>query len=183
MQLDDRAPLNSYGLRALAWALTSCVALLATSLVGCGNKARLPVNPVHGRVLYKGQGVPRATVVFFPDGDAANLVGNVRPFAYTEADGSFDVKTYVGGDGAPPGDYRVSITTFYASPKRGPVKDALVGEEAPQTFVQIPKPISEKFANIESAGIKITIQEGENNLDPFELGAASASKASASIIN
>ena len=89
-----------------------------------------------------------------------------------KADGAFDMKTYVEGDGAPPGDYRVSVTVFAGGRPKGPPKDQPLGEEAPQNYVAVPKPIADKFANADSSGLKITVQEGENTLDPIDLGAA-----------
>jgi hypothetical protein len=35
--------------------------------------------------------------------------------------------------------------------------------------VRVPPEIVKKYANVETAGIEVEIQEGENNLDPFVL--------------
>ena len=46
-------------------------------------------------------------------GDTVESLGKMRPFAYGQPDGRFEIKTYVEGDGAPPGKYRlVSILTL-----------------------------------------------------------------------
>jgi hypothetical protein len=143
--------------------------------VGCGSD-RLEVSPVRGRVLFKGQGVPRAAVIFFPQGEAAEAVGKIRPFAYADDDGNFQMKTYVDGDGAPPGRYRVSIIAASSAGSGGSgrrIKDGM-GQTAPGgRRVQIPPAVTEKFANVDSAGIEVTIEEGENNLSPFELSEGS----------
>lgn len=165
--------------------LLNCALLLMTVLlgvtasVGCGRPARLEVAPVKGRVVYKGQGVPKATVIFIPEGEAAEAVGKIRPFGYADDQGNFQMKTYVSGDGAPPGDYRVSIVAFSSG---GAVrdKDAPVGAAAAAaTGVRIPPAVSKKFADVETAGIKVTVHEGENNLEPFDLGQTAAVNSSA----
>jgi hypothetical protein len=141
----------------------------------------LTVSPVRGRVLYKGRGVPRATVIFFPQGETAEAVGKMRPFAYADDEGNFAVKTYVEGDGAPTGEYRVSIIAASMPVQKGPTKDQASGAaDSPATGVQIPPAVTQKFGNVDTAGIRVQVQEGENNLDPFELSAADgASEAAA----
>lgn len=146
---------------------------------GCGKPARLEVAPVKGRVVYKGQGIPKATVIFIPQGESAENVGKIRPFAYADDAGNFQMKTYVDGDGAPPGDYRVSIVAF-SSGGAPRTKDGPVGAAAaPASGVRIPPAISKKFADVETAGLSVTIHEGENNLDPFDLGQTVAQSAAA----
>jgi len=149
-------------------ALVGLVAAL-----GCGGEERIDVSPVQGRVVYKGKGAPRATVIFFPEGEAANVLGRMRPFAYCDDDGNFQVKTYVAGDGAPPGEYRVSIVpAIVGRVSKGRTKDARLGADGapePQTGVAIPLALSNKYGNVDTSGIKVTIQEGENTLEPFSL--------------
>ncbi len=154
--------------------------LALAASIGCGGKARLEVAPVHGRVVYKGQGVPQATVIFFPEGEAAEVVGKIRPFAYADGEGNFQMKTYIDGDGAPPGDYRVCIVAF-SSGGATRSKDAPAASEnaLPVSGVQIPAEVSKKFADVDTAGLKVTIREGENNLDPFDLAQTFALSQSA----
>jgi hypothetical protein len=94
----------------------------------------------------------------------------MRPYAYGDADGNFELKTYVDGDGAPPGEYRVSIIARSVGPTRGPSKDVPVAEQvAAGTAIRIPPEVSKKYANVDTSGIKVTVVEGENDLDPFVL--------------
>jgi hypothetical protein len=140
------------------------------STLGCGGEDRLEVAPVHGRIVYKGKGVPRATVIFFPEGETANVLGRMRPFAYSDDEGNFNIKTYVEGDGAPPGEYRISvIAPFVSRVKQARSKDGRGGPEDAQSAVALPMALSEKYANVETSGLKVTIQEGENKLEPFSL--------------
>jgi hypothetical protein len=120
--------------------------------------------------VYQGKGVPLAVVIFHPSEDAPEEARKMRPFAYGDADGNFEVKTYVEGDGAPPGEYRVSIIARSTGPAGRPSKDAPVAEQvvtgAP---VRIPPAVSVKYGNVDTSGIKVTVHEGENNLEPFVL--------------
>jgi hypothetical protein len=152
-------------------ALLSTLLLLLTA-VGCGRESRLDVAPVRGRVTFSGQGVPKATVIFFPAEDAAGKAKKMRPFAYADGQGNFELKTYVDGDGAPPGKYRVSIIAVSSTSSGRPGKDAPAGEEsAPAAAIVIPMEVSRKYGNVETSGIEVTVHEGENNLPPFELKA------------
>jgi hypothetical protein len=109
-------------------------------------------------------------VVFHPAEDAVEQARKMRPFAYGDADGNFELKTYIDGDGAPPGEYRVSIIARSAGPGRSPSKDAPVTEQpAPGAPIRIPPEVSKKYANVDTSGIKVTVMEGENNLEPFAL--------------
>src|SRR4051794_30863201 len=85
---------------------------------GCGGKKRLDVFPVHGRVTYAGQGIPQAVVIFVPTGDTADVLKKMRPFAYADRQGNFTLKTYVDGDGAPAGKYRVCIVAAPGVPNK-----------------------------------------------------------------
>jgi hypothetical protein len=146
-------------------------ALIFALSVGCGGKNRLEVAPVSGRVVFRGQGIPRAIVIFHPEEDAVEQAKKLRPFAYADDSGNFQLKTYVEGDGAPPGTYRVSIIARSSGGANTPRKDAIISEEQPASApaVRIPPEITNKYANVDTAGIKVTIHEGENNLEPFAL--------------
>ena len=122
-----------------------------------------------GRVEYQGQGVPKATVIFHPEGDAPEGAKRLRPFGYADDAGNFDMKTYVTGDGAPPGKYRVSITAASVANPNQPSKDGPVNGTTPVTGPQIPASITEKYGNVETAGITVEIKEQDNKLEPFQL--------------
>jgi len=123
--------------------------------------------------MFRGQGVPKATVIFFPADDAVEDAKKMRPFADTDGEGKFAMKTYVRGDGVPPGKYRVSIIGIGGRQSGGSGKDQPGGEQegSPVATVAIPPATANKYGNVDTAGIEVTIQEGENNLPPFELKA------------
>src|SRR5262245_3096245 len=64
------------------------------------------LNPVQGKLLYKGQPMIGALVTFHPKG--ANDVTTVRPTGLVEPDGTFTLMTGT-KEGAPAGDYVVTV--------------------------------------------------------------------------
>src|SRR5262249_21168952 len=82
---------------------------------------RRPTHPVVGKVVLNGQPVAGACGVF---ASTAKEPRPPRADAFTEADGSFVLSTYEAGDGAPVGDYKVTVVwrkPFYAADgKPGP---------------------------------------------------------------
>ncbi len=141
------------------------------SVTGCGREARFKVAPVRGQVTYRGKGVPEATVIFFPGADVSEKMKKMRPFAYADAQGKFELKTYVDGDGAPLGKYRVSVIAVSSAPASRPQKDKPAGAAASGSAlaVMIPPEVTKKYGNVETSGIEVTVHDGENNLEPFAL--------------
>jgi hypothetical protein len=81
--------------------------LLALTQGGCSRSDRIPVYPVRGQVLVDGHPATEAFVHFHP------VEGNSSPgwiVGQVDAEGNFALSTYVAGDGAPEGDYVVTIT-------------------------------------------------------------------------
>ncbi len=152
MQHRDRFLLHNDNICGVAIYMAFGALLLST--IGCRGESRLTVAPVHGRVTYRGQGIPKAIVIFWPTADVVDQAKKMRPFAYADDQGNFDLKTYVDGDGAPLGKYRVSIVAI-AAPS-GP----------------IPPDINKKYSSVDTAGIEVTVQAGDNNLPPFDLKSA-----------
>ena len=145
--------------------------VVLSSTGGCGKQARVKVAPVHGRVTYRGQGVPQAAVIFFPGEDVVEKAKKMRPFAYTDAQGNFALETYADGDGAPLGAYRVSIVAVSTAPAAKFQKDRPPGEASTTSVpaIAIPPEVTKKYGSVDSSGIQVTVRDGENNLDPFAL--------------
>jgi hypothetical protein len=139
--------------------LAVCFAFVVAA--GC-EEGRLQVNPVHGQVTYKGQGVSNATVIFFPTGPVAEQLKKMRPYAYADQNGRFSLKTYVTGDGAPPGQYRVGIIAVVGSDRES-------NDGSQRKSAALPRMLVQKYGNHETSGIEVTVEPGENNLEPFEL--------------
>jgi len=124
----------------------------------CSAKKGQPVFPVHGKVFFDGEPATGALVIFHPVNHPDPEEG--KPRAVVEEDGSFAVSTYAAGDGAPAGEYAVSIhwktkTVKHPTRKGFPKK---VATNFPERY-QDPK----------TSGLVVRIQEGSNELPPFEL--------------
>lgn len=134
--------------------------LAAIFLHGCGGDQPLQRTdvkrvPVSGRVVAGRQPVPGAVVTLVPKFEWNPDLPN--PKAVTEADGSFEIGTVMTGDGAPPGEYLVSIT----SPESG-----------------IPFKIEAKFEDPERSGIRAIVKNDPSKLSDFVVRKVSAVQAS-----
>jgi len=96
------------------------IAALCLGAVGCQkNDARIATFPVSGKVLKNGNPINYATVVFHPLNASDESSGNPR--GVTNPDGTFTLTTYDGNDGAPAGDYQVTIQQWLTEkPEEGP---------------------------------------------------------------
>lgn len=140
------------------WALAASVAWGSSIVlaVGCaGEDHGIALHPARGQVLVAGKPEAGVQVRLHPVGRLQDMDAP-RPFAGTEADGSFDLGTFQAGDGAPAGDYLV--TFFWPGEAQGPA--------AP------PDRLGGKFTNITQPPARITIREGDNRMEPFRLDPA-----------
>jgi hypothetical protein len=111
-------------------ALTSLIGPLV--LAGCGSGQK-PAIPVKGQLFYKeSQPAAGAMVVFHPiPADPSPTA--IKPTGEVRADGSFSLTTYKAEDGAPAGDYDVTVIWLEkpSGPRltenRGPATDRLEG--------------------------------------------------------
>ena len=88
--------------------------LLASGFVlfiaGCAQEPGGPLCfPTRGRILYDSQPLAEALVVFHPLASEPEGNNHQRPIAVTETDGTFQLSTLGTGDGAPEGDYVITV--------------------------------------------------------------------------
>ena len=86
-----------------------CWVLLVAPLLMSGGCARsgVSLHPVAGQVLLGNRPVAEAKVVFHPlEGQLPN---GQRPQAYTDEQGRFSLMTVKPGDGAPEGEYAITV--------------------------------------------------------------------------
>src|SRR4051812_19903009 len=137
-------------------------ALCFVTANGCSKSKdpnRLPVFPVSGRLSVKGQAPSGAFVVLHPKNGAATAPNGevVRPRAVVNPDGSFAFGSYDSSDGAPAGEYSLTIEW------RRIVKSA---EGSP---VLGPNVVPPKFARPGTSPLSIRVAEKSNELDPITL--------------
>ena len=141
-----------------AGAMLICAAMLA-GVLGCSSAEPPPgpqAHPVVGKVLYKGRPAEGFSVAFHPvqKWDGATFA----PSGVTDAAGEFQLRSYETNDGAPVGDYSVTITW----PKEVPGFDP---DDAPETVDQL----RGAYNNPQRSKFQVTIHEGDNQLEPFAL--------------
>ncbi len=116
--------------------------------VGCSTGPSLPkVVPVKGTVTFRGKPLADARVSFYAKGSPAPATGE------TDADGKFELTSFKKGDGAVPGENKVTVivvggqssdltvpdpTAIAKGTSRGPMKASVPGVE-PKGAAQLPK--------------------------------------------
>jgi hypothetical protein len=140
-------------------ALSALPALLAVAVLGtsCGD-GRRPVFPVRGQVLDEGKPTPGALVIFHPQGDPDPRAP--RPVARVAADGSFAPTTYRTDDGAPAGDYAVTVAWV----------NEVDNQNAPREEQKEPRNLlPDRYGKPETSGLRVRINPGRNEVPPFLL--------------
>jgi hypothetical protein len=124
---------------------------IETAEEGAPDYYRKPTVPVRGKVLFEGKPAAGAQVVLQ---SLAKVPRAPRADALTGADGSFVLSTYTAEDGAPAGEYAVTIVW------RKPLYD-----EAGKPGKNL---LPERYAKKETSELKVTIKAGQDDL-VFEL--------------
>ena len=145
-----------------------CVIGIGLLILGCGGRrdSRPATAPVSGRVLFGGEPVAEALVVFYPTTPHA-----AAAHATTDDNGKYVLTSFHPSDGAVPGSYIVLITKQQAMNEMTPQESRAYYE---RTGASPPLPtykdlLPKKYGNHESSGLSAEVSaEGENQFD-FEL--------------
>jgi hypothetical protein len=132
-----------------------CAALLLS--VGCSkSESGVSVYPVRGTATYGENPAAGARVTFY----ATSQIDEKTPIptAVVEADGSFQLTSYKPNDGAPAGEYSVTVTWFNPPPEG----------VNPESYSPADK-LAGRYATPDKTSLKVTVTEGDNELAPFEL--------------
>lgn len=157
------------GPRRVAFGLL--LALLAVTAVSCGKKSdRKAVFQVSGKLVDGGQPAAKAMLIFHPVKDAESR--SLRPVGKVADDGSFRLSTYTANDGAPAGQYAVTVVW------------PTVPKDAPPDLDEGPDRLEGRCNNPKKSPWRITVEEKANDLGALDLNswpkpASSAPKASA----
>jgi hypothetical protein len=131
--------------------------ILILALLNCSQASQGPkLYPVKGQVFLKDRPATGARLVLVPVDDPKAE----KPSAIVDENGSFQLATRQPGDGAPAGEYGVSITWFERR-KIDPQK-----EDDTQQFVD---KLGGRYADPKASKLKVKITEGPNELPPFKL--------------
>jgi hypothetical protein len=132
--------------------------LLGTSvLAGCGKGLAVPSTvPVTGEVTYKGKPLQGIRVTF--QAQEETLKTKFIPSGQTGPDGKFKLSTGAPGNGAPPGTYLVT----FDKPEIGSAASTHGIETEIDAFAG-------RYSDPAQSQWKVTIEDGENSLPPFDL--------------
>jgi hypothetical protein len=129
---------------------------LALVCAACGAKRPRPY-PVQGKVLVDGRPARHAVLTFHPVNGKPDAP---RPVGHADEEGRFRLTTYKQGDGAPAGEYQVTVTWFLAGPSSGLSE----GEEsAPVNH------LPSRYASAGTSELQASVRKGPNELPTFEL--------------
>jgi hypothetical protein len=140
------------------WLLAAVLVLTAT---GCGKsqpEGLLTVYPTVGKVTFKGS-VPQGAYVALHSTSNLNAPNGqvVVPRAQVQPDGTFELSSYNYNDGAPKGDY--VLTVEWHKTVKGPDGDPTLG----------PNLLPPLYSKSATSPVKVTIVAGKNELSPIVL--------------
>jgi hypothetical protein len=125
---------------------------------GCGaDDGRVEVYAVYGKVLVNGRPAEGARIVFYPTAEAAPGQEVPTPSATTDANGEYQLDSYEVEDGAPAGDFKVTVVWPEPPPPNATgifdLEDQLGG----------------RYSNPDTTPLTATVEEGGGEIPPFEL--------------
>jgi hypothetical protein len=138
-------------------------------LAGCSSKPARPATyPVSGTVTWKSRPVEAARVVFVPTTSEAEAAAGV-----TDAAGKYQLTTFVAGDGAQAGEYRVKVSKYDTKRATADEKQKyMTFEEEQKIYAEDERPtppaknlLPKKFESDITSGIVHTVTKGPTTLD------------------
>lgn len=134
-----------------------CLPLALAS--GCGRSKgdRVTVYPVTGKVLVNGQPAEGVNVIYYAEGSAPEGIRMPVPADVTDTNGVYELTSYVQGDGAPAGSYKVA---------------AVWDEKPPANFSGVFEPkdrLQGRYASPDKSTLKAEVPEGGGEIPAFEL--------------
>ena len=133
------------------------ILLPALGCVSCSGGGDL--QSVQGTVLYKNEPLKGAVVAFHRKG--TDDITALRPVGLTKEDGTFTLTTGQ-ADGAPPGQYVVTVTCPESAATKG---GAAFNTAAPEPQDRL----RGAYADRATSKIEVEIKKGVNRLEPFDL--------------
>lgn len=135
-------------------------------LAGCSGEKAPATSPVKGTVTYNGASVEGATVVFAPTATGKPAT------AVTDAGGHYELSTFGSKDGAPPGEYSVTVTKTTTEGAESTLTPEQMNELALQGK-PLPGPttkqlLPQKYSQAATTDLHFTVKAGANDI-PLEL--------------
>ena len=136
-------------------------AVVCVTLVGCGDAAKPSPVPAGGKVTFKKTTPAAGALVVFHPTDPAVEKKFGKPVGTVGEDGTFKLTTYEKDDGAPEGEYGVTVD-WRAKGKMGGISLTEGGGGG------APK-LNAKFSNPQQPFTKVTVKKGADNQFTFEV--------------
>jgi hypothetical protein len=141
----------------MRWVLLGFALLIGLGIVGWRSARGREFAPgfvsVEGRLLVDDKPAAHAAVALHPIGTNAAAV--IRPVAMTQADGSFRLTTHFQNDGAPAGEY--TVTLFWPDPK-APIDECECKDPAEHDQ------LCGLYLNAEKSPLRATLRSGDKQL-------------------
>lgn len=137
-------------------SLLLCV-LCVGFLTACGGNKRPATVKVRGTLQWQGQPAAGAQVILHPVAPTG-VMEKIRPNGRTDSAGTFELTSFMSGDGCPAGEYRVTVIW----PQ---IKPGATGEDAEEG----PDRLKGKYADPETSGLTVTVRANQPELPPIVL--------------
>lgn len=144
--------------------LTAISYCLLAGSAGCSD-GRVKTYPVAGQVLVGGEPAGGARVVFCPASDS-DQIKLLRPWGKTDSTGSFQLTTFVRGDGAPEGTYQVTVRWPKETRQSNPPAADSEDERGGPVLRDV---LNGRYAHPDKSGLTAVIKPGRNKLPPLKL--------------
>jgi hypothetical protein len=135
--------------------------VLAIAVAGCARtETRKPVFAISGKATFQNEPMAGAMISFHPLNDPGPRA--LRAQATVNRDGTFRMTTYDTGDGAPAGEY--AVTVYWPSPRPAKPKSAdpsALGEEEEIT----PDRLKRQYAVPATTKLRAVVREEANTFD------------------
>ncbi len=126
------------------------IVLLCTA-TGCGKSGwQASTYPVSGVIKINGESPEKAVLIFHSTAGPVDR-RHSEPWAIVESDGSFEISTYKDGDGAPKGEY--AVTLYWPA----------------YSFMDAPDRLKGVYNDVNSPLTTVLVTSGENHLPSIEL--------------
>jgi len=139
-------------------AVLGFLLVVPVTVSGCKDNGRVKVYPVQGKVLVGGAPAGGARVVFYPQSDELKKPGMPVPEGMTDNQGIFKLRSYEPNDGAPEGEFKVSVVWFE------PRKDGTI-EDSPSAKDRL----GGRYSNPQKSNLTAKVEKGGGEIPPFEI--------------
>lgn len=138
--------------------LLAAVVVALAIIPACGkSNGRVKVYPSQGKVLVHGAPAEGATVIFYPAGTAPTP-GAPAPQGTTDSQGVFKLSAYAPGDGAPEGEFKVSI--IWPAPLPPGVRESAEGSK---------DRLGGRYSDPQKSQLTAKVEKGGGEIPPFDL--------------